>query len=1043
LRYTTDGSDPTQASPLYTGVVTLTSPTTLRVRSFEAGFDPSSVASAVFDVQPGSAPQITNSIPTTAQLGETFVHLAQATGLPAPQFSLDAAPAGMTVNASTGEFFWVPNDSGDVTVTLRASNGRAPDGIQSVTVSVGNFLAAADPDPGLLTQGGLRFSYFEDGETARTAGVTPVPSVGIRERDDFFRIRFEGFIEVPLTGDYQLLAATGDEAKILIGGTDVTGQTVGLAAGLHELVVDYAEQEGAQDLQLRWSGPSIPEQAVPSSALRYFTVPYGIFMRPQAAPYLGTFPPDETGAVPTLLSATGAFENHSTLEIADGFVPYEPNAKLWSDGADKLRWISVPTGTSIDFAETGAWAYPAGTVFIKHFEIGDEKRRIETRFEIIKADGSPYLVTYKWLPDQSDAVLVGAAGESAPVIYDGKQIQWDFPSQAQCSSCHNSSVKYVLGSSTRQLNGDHGFPSGVMDNQLRTWSHLGLFSAPPAEVSLPGLDKLSELADTAAPLEHRVRSYLDSNCANCHNSTAAPEGTNFVFDFDTPLSAANVIGGGVANDLGLGVGARIVASRDPKHSVLYQRLAGNDPATRMPPVGRAIVHREARELLVDWILSLPPANTFVDVTDYSRRWDFDGTTGDGTWRDTANAPTYAAGQIGQALEFDGADDAVDLGPLDVPSGDGLTITFWFKADDFGTHDARFLSKADGQFDDDHFWMVSSLDGTKLRFRLRSGGSTSNLISSAGVLSTGEWTHVAARYDGMHMELYVNGVMIASQPKTGVLDTSGTVDAAIGNQPTTASGGARPFDGLMDDVRIYPRALSSEEIGIVRDAGGTLNSAPSVQLPPSPDAVGQGNFLTRAGAAKLDATATDGEDGDISGGITWFSPQTGDAPAPADLPDGAHTLIATARDSNGSADSALLRINIVPGFEGWAMDLGLPDTPEVDLDGDGFSLLEEYAFGLLPGFSVASPITMTFDEAMDALTLAFPVRPEAIDVRYEIQFSDDLDVFTSAGEWIPLGDVFGGDSTDSIIQEGGGFEVRATSPAADAERSFGRVRITKP
>jgi len=1043
VRYTLDGSNPSAVSPLYSAPVPLVSSATLKARSFKSGFDPSDVASAVFDVQPSSPPLFTNTIPSIAQLAERFVHTATASGLPTPTFSLDAGPLGMTVNATTGEIFWVPNLSGDVLVTLRASNGIAHDAAQSITLTVGNFLAAANPDPGLLTQGGVRYSYFEDSARAESAGVTVGPNVGIRQRDDEFRIRFEGFLDVPTAGEYELLAVTGDRASVSIGGTDVSGQPVDLAAGLHAIVVDYMEQTGAQDLQLRWSGPALPEQAVPSSSLYYFTTPYGIFIRPQAAPYLGTFPPDETGPIPALLSATGAFENLAELEIADGLVPYEPGAKLWSDGANKLRWVAVPTGTSIDFTETGAWTFPPGTVFIKHFEIGAEKRRIETRFEIVKEGGASYLVTYRWSEDQSEANLVDAAGDSGLITLAGKQQAWEFPSRAQCVACHNSSVNYVLGASTRQLNGAYDFPSGVEDNQLRTWSHLGVFSAPPAEASLAGLDALTEIDNAAAFLEHRVRSYLDSNCAYCHNSNAAPEGTNFVLEFDTPIHAANVIDGIAGQSLGLGSAARVIAPRDPRHSVLYQRLAGNDPPTRMPPVGRAIVHETAREALVEWILSLDASNTVVDVADYSRRWDFDGTTGDGVWRDSVQAPTYSSGKIVQALAFDGVDDAVDLGPLDVSGGDGLTITFWFKADDFGISDARFLSKADGQFDDDHYWMVSTLNPRKLRFRLKAGGVTSNLSSANDTVSAGVWTHVAARYDGATMKIFKDGIQVASQAKSGVLDTSGTVDAAIGNQPTTASGGGRPFDGLIDDMRIYPRALSVAEIGTVRDAGGTLNSAPTVQIHQPAGAIGAGNFLTRAAAANLTATAGDAEDGDLSGNVTWLSTSAGDV-TPATLADGSHTLIATARDANGSADSQLLRLHVVPGFEGWAADFGVANSPLLDTDGDGLTLLEDYALGRSPNQSDRPPIDLHFDEAIESLQLIFPANPEAIDLRYEVQFSMDLADYPLTQEWVPLGDSFGGGPPGSVIDLGAGeFQIRACSPSSGAVRSFGRVRIEMP
>ena len=1029
VRYTTDGSEPTVASSLYVNPFTLSAAATVKARSFASGFDPSPVVSAFFEVVPGEAPAFANSLPEIAQLSETFSHTAMADGVPAPQFSLDVAPPGMTVNPGSGEIFWVPQEAGEVAVSLRASNGTAPDAVQSLTITVGNFLAAADPDPSLLTVGGLRFSYFEDSSKAVAEGVTGAPGVEIRQRDDDFRIRFEGFLDVPSSDDYQLFAVTGDEVRVLVGGTEVIGSAVALEAGLHQLVVEYTEVDGPQDLELRWSSGAIAEQAVPVSALRYFTTPYGIFSRRALPGYLGSFPQDESGAIPSTLSSTGAFLDLGDLEVAQGVVPYEPNAKLWSDGADKLRWIALPTGAEITFTETGSWEFPAGTVFIKHFEIGEERRRIETRFEIVKEGGSSYLVTYRWREDQSDADLVPVAGDSGLVSFDGKQQEWFFPSRAQCVACHNSSVNYVLGANTRQLNGVLDFDSGVTDNQLRTWSHLGMIDSVPEDLAV--LDELVEIDAVAEPLEKRVRSYLDANCAYCHNSNAAPEGTNFVLEYDVPLLGSGLLGALPSQDLGLGALARVIAPRDPKYSTLFHRVAGNEPATRMPPVGRTIVHEEAREALVEWILSLDAANTLVDVTDYSRRWSFDGNTGDGTWRDGVEAPTYLAGKVGQALSFDGVDDAVDLGPLDVPSGDGLTIAFWFKADDFGTTDARFLSKADGQFDEDHYWMVSTLNSTKLRFRMRAGGKTTNLISDAGTIEAGVWTHVVARYDGSTMKIFKDGVEVASVAKSGALDASGTVDAAIGNQPTTATGGARPFDGLIDEMRIYPRALTATEIITVRDAADSQNAAPLVQITPPAGAVGDANFLTRADVANLTASATDKEDGDLAAGVTWLSTKAGDV-APATLGDGAHTLIATARDSNDSADSALLRVHVVPGFEGWAEDLALPDDPLLDHDGDGRTLLEEYATGELP--------TRVEVEA-DTLVLILPARAEAIDVRYWIDFSTDLNGFSQSQSWTPLGDTFSGGPV--IDLEDGRFELQGTSPNSGAQRSFGRFRIEKP
>ncbi|MEM8956013.1 MAG: PQQ-dependent sugar dehydrogenase [Verrucomicrobiota bacterium] len=1048
IYYTLDGSDPDETSTLYVGSgISVTSSATLRARAFEVGFDASPVSSAVFTIEPSVAPVFTNVAPTVANISTLYTHQATATGTPEPAFSLDTAPSGMTINAVTGEIVWTPGAAGVESVVIRASNGVVPDALQVVNVNVSNFRQADAPDLGLLTQGGLRYSYYEDDFVAESMGVVAVPGIGVRGREDDFRLRFEGYLEVPSAGDYGFGVVTGDTASVLIGGVDVTGGTIGLAAGKHIFAVEYEEAMGPQDLEVRWEGPSgtFGDGAIPSSAFFYYTVPYGIFMREAVAPYLSTFPPDDGGLMPATLTETGAFASLADLEPSDGLIPYTPNAKLWSDGADKRRWIAVPSGETIAYADAGAWVYPPGTVFIKHFEIGSEKRRIETRFEVVKEGGGSYLVTYRWREDQTEADLVPAEGASGVVGFDGVSQEWFFPSRADCVACHNSSVGHVLGSSTRQLNGVSAYPSGVSDNQVRTWAHLGLFDLPPFEGSLSGLDALSGLGETGASLEERARSYFDSNCAYCHNSVAAPEGTDFVLEYDVAMAASGVVGGAVARNLGLGGLARVIAPRDLKHSVLYQRLAGNDPERRMPPIGRTVVHWEAREMLVDWILSLPHANTFVDVTDYSRRWTFDGTTGDGVWRDTVNSPNYVSGQVSEALEFDGSDDAVDLGPLDAPGGSALTITFWFRADDFGTSDARFLSKADGQFDADHYWMVSTLNGTKLRFRLKAGGTTSNLISGSGVLTTGEWTHVAARYDGATMKLYKNGVEVASQVKAGVLDASGTVDAAIGNQPLTASGGARPFDGLIDDVRIYPRALSVGEIATVRDAGQTPNAAPTLAVQMPTGLVG-GTYVTRAAASGFAATAVDSEDGDLSGSVTWLSTTAGDV-TPATLPDGEHTLVATVRDANGSAESVSTGVYVVPGFEGWAADHGVAAIPSADVAKDGLTLLEEYAYGLTPdGVASGAPVTV-LGGVGGALTLRFPLDVLAIDILYRVRYGADPRGLEEAGVWEPMGngvlmDLSGGNTGSVQMGQSGGYEVEVSSPADSATRRFGTVEIEK-
>jgi len=175
---------------------------------------------------------------------------------------------------------------------------------------------------------------------------------------------------------------------------------------------------------------------------------------------------------------------------------------------------------------------------------------------------------------------------------------------------------------------------------------------------------------------------------------------------------------------------------------------------------------------------------------------------------------WTTGIIDGALRFDGSDDRVDVGTFDIIGGSGLTIAAWLKADDFDVDDARIISKATGTSNNDHYWMLSTKrgDGVRLRFRLKTNGSTKTLMADAGNLSPGAWAHAAAVWNGSTMRLYEDGVLVGSASKSGTLSTSGTVGVAIGNQPVGA--GDKPFDGLIDDVRIYNRALNEQEIAVL-------------------------------------------------------------------------------------------------------------------------------------------------------------------------------------------------------------------------------------
>jgi hypothetical protein len=193
---------------------------------------------------------------------------------------------------------------------------------------------------------------------------------------------------------------------------------------------------------------------------------------------------------------------------------------------------------------------------------------------------------------------------------------------------------------------------------------------------------------------------------------------------------------------------------------------------------------------------------------------------------TVSGAQWAPGMYNSGLDFGGGTDHVDVGNIDVVAGgtgnDGLTLAFWFQANSFGVSDARLISKSTSANEQDHYWMVSTIsdNGTKLRMRLKAGGTTTTLIAGSGNLTAGEWYHAVATYDGSNMRLYLEKQEVGSVAKTGTIDVSSSVSVWLGNNPGTSNQG---FDGLMDDIRIYDRALTPAEITILYDNGGSTGT----------------------------------------------------------------------------------------------------------------------------------------------------------------------------------------------------------------------------
>jgi hypothetical protein len=181
---------------------------------------------------------------------------------------------------------------------------------------------------------------------------------------------------------------------------------------------------------------------------------------------------------------------------------------------------------------------------------------------------------------------------------------------------------------------------------------------------------------------------------------------------------------------------------------------------------------------------------------------------------TLNGPTWTTGKYGTALRFDGVNDRVEVGTFSV-SGSALTVLAWVRSENLancpGNHDCRILSRANGSAEQDHDVMLSTIVSggvTRLRFRLKTAGNTATLIASSGNLEANTWFHAAAVYDGVQMRLYLDGMLVGSQAHTGLLTVSSGKQTWVG---ANAPGAEMPWQGQIDEVQVYRRALSQSEL----------------------------------------------------------------------------------------------------------------------------------------------------------------------------------------------------------------------------------------
>lgn len=298
-----------------------------------------------------------------------------------------------------------------------------------------------------------------------------------------------------------------------------------------------------------------------------------------------------TGAgFPRTLSEFGFFTEAARQVPASGVTPYALNTPLWSDGAEKLRFIYLPEGTRLTADGEGLLQFPVGAAIIKTFAFGEgeARRLIETRVLLHRAEGWVAL-PYRWNAEQTEATLALAGGRIDLVTPAGEAISYAIPNKNQCKSCHSKDGEVIpIGPKARNLSAE--WLGGMVAAGL-------LDRVPEGAGKLP--DWRTHATGPAAPL---ARAYLDVNCAHCHQPGGGA--SNSGLDLRWEQSDAHAIGimkRPVAAGRGAGGHDFSVLPGQPDRSILLYRMDSAEPGIAMPELGKSSVDRDGVAAVRRWI----------------------------------------------------------------------------------------------------------------------------------------------------------------------------------------------------------------------------------------------------------------------------------------------------------------------------------------------------------------------------------------------------------------------------------------------------------
>ena len=316
-----------------------------------------------------------------------------------------------------------------------------------------------------------------------------------------------------------------------------------------------------------------------------------------------------------LLSDYNFFQgNLADLNPAEGVLPYDLNTPLFSDYAEKARFVWMPEGASAKYTTDHVLDFPEGAVLIKNFFYYQDERQpelgrqlIETRLLINRGEEWD-AYDYVWNDKQTEAVydVVGDIKEITWIDKNGEQKKVDYiiPNKNQCKGCHAyKNIQRPIGPKARNLNKTFAYEDGPM-NQLMKWQDQGYLSGLDQLNNVP---KVANWMDTSTELHERAMAYLDINCGHCHNPDGAGNTSGLTLLADSePGTKLGIYKATVSAGAGTGGHTYSIVPGNPEESIMIYRMRSDNPGAMMPELGRRLLHQEGVDLIAEWIAAMDP-----------------------------------------------------------------------------------------------------------------------------------------------------------------------------------------------------------------------------------------------------------------------------------------------------------------------------------------------------------------------------------------------------------------------------------------------------